>query len=175
MNKKSVWLTAVIVASFITCGGIWYTVSNAQGSSDKPVVQKPIDPQAKTQEYINQPEPIYKGNKDMQEQLLAKKDEITTKIRLVDNQTISSTKLTTWGEYLQAEGGNVKHSEIDDNRLVWKVAIDCPDGIHTKGGTFLKATMLLVMDAETGKLFEKVIDGERDWNTINPSIRSMGK
>lgn len=101
-------------SGIITCGGIWYTVSNTQGSSDKPVVQKPIDPQAKTQEYINQPEPIYKGNKDMQEQLLAKKEEITTKIRLVDNKNFSSTKLTTWGEYLQAEGGNVKHSEIDD-------------------------------------------------------------
>jgi hypothetical protein len=35
--------------------------------------------------------------------------------------------------------------------------------------------MLLVKDAETGKIFEKLVTGERDWSTINPSIRNTGK
>lgn len=119
--------------------------------------------------------PFQLGNKDQAEQLQTKKDDIIKNIRLIDNQTITSSQLTTWGEYLQAEGGNVKNFEIDDNRLVWKIKIDCPDGLKTKGGIFLKATLLLIIDAETGKTFEKLVDGDRDWSTINPSISNMGK
>jgi hypothetical protein len=51
---------------------------------------------------------------------------------LIDNQTITSIKLTTWGEYAEAASGNATHPEIEDSRLVWNIEIDCPKGFIQK-------------------------------------------
>lgn len=179
-KKKSLWLASLILCSLVVFGGIYYTDSNAATPEQKmpnntEPSQKPIDPNAKSQTYINNPEPIYKSNKGNQEQLLSAKDEILQKIRLGKNQKVISSDLITWGEYNRVDGGNVKNYEVEDGRLVWKVTIDAPDGINTKGGNFLKATVIYAIDAETGKVFETNVTGERDWSTVNPAIRNIGK
>ncbi len=154
MKRISRWIAGIVALAAFSAGGI--LVTNA-GSADN---LKPIG--FETQSYNLNPEPILKKNLDKKAELMSKKENILKKIKLKENQNILSAKLKTWKEYKTTEGDGTENFEVDDNRLVWEVKIDAPDGVHTRGGYYRNAIQMFVVDAETEKLIEMRVHGDRD-------------
>jgi hypothetical protein len=145
-------------------------INNDQVPKDINSLPKPNDPQAKSQVYITNPEPIYKANKEKLEELQSKKEEYVKKITLKDNEELKSVELMTWGEYNKSMG-EAKNFEVSDDRVIWKITVYHPGDLITKAGTFRNASIIYAIDAETSKVFERSITGDLDPDTTNPGLR----
>lgn len=72
---------------------------------------------------------------------------------------IQSIRLSTMGDIENRNNAGRGH-DIDLNRLVYEVQIKYPEYTDIKVGTFVNATMVLAIDAETEELLFRSITGK---------------
>lgn len=169
MNRKAKWSVAVLTATALISGGILYGSNVTMANVQNP---KPIG--AEQQNYVLNPDPVLKSNINKKDQLLSTKDNILKKIKLKNTEKIISTQLKTWKEYNVTEGDNAKNFEVADDRMVWEIKINSPEGVDTRGGFFKNAIKTYIIDAETEKLIEMYVKGDRDPNS-GPFQNQNGK
>ncbi|SFS77551.1 hypothetical protein [Paenibacillus sp. BC26] len=116
-------------------------------------------------------EPVLRSASDKMSQLLSTKGNIDKKINLNIKEKILSEKLTSWKEYNNIEGENAANPEVSDDRMVWVISIDCPNGVQTRGGFFKNAVKTYVIDAETEKLIEMHVKGDRVKNKFVRQVK----
>jgi hypothetical protein len=168
IKTKVKWSLAVLTATAIISGTIWYSNMTLAAVQN----QNPIG--AENVSYVLNPEPILKSNLEKKQQLLSTKDKILNKFKLKPTEKVLSTELKKWSEFNTTKGGNSKHSELADDRIVWEVTIDSPEGVDTRGGFYNNAKVTYVIDAETEKLIEMFVKGELD-PTTSPLYNQNGE
>lgn len=151
MNRLLRWAFGIATLATLSATDM---VANANDRAEKS-----IGSEDKT--YVRNPEPVLQANPGEKEKLSLKKDSVLKKIKLTEKQKILSTKLKTWKEYKTTEGDGSQNFEVADDRMVWEVKIDAPDGVRTRGGYYRNATQIFVIDADTEKLIEMRVHGDR--------------
>lgn len=110
--------------------------------------------------------PIYAANNEKDKsELLSKKDmyELLDKNqKKMKTKKIKSVELKTYKEHiLEDDPSDYSYAyNIAEDRMVWVVITEYPEGLNTKRGYYDKATTINVFDAETGDLLKSKVNGD---------------
>ncbi|MDQ6423395.1 hypothetical protein RB620_28670 [Paenibacillus sp. LHD-117] len=156
-NKlKAITYTAITLT--ITGSIIFPQIINANRPIDQKVEQK--------NEQNNKPNPvglIYKANSHADKSKFISKEEIIKKPRMEKDGKLKSADLVTYEQFSREVLGQENPGTIIENdRMVWVLTVEFPNGIKTKGGKFSKAVQISAFDSETGQLLTVTTIGEED-------------
>lgn len=88
-------------------------------------------------------------------------DKIRSILTIPENGILKSSQLLTWGEFAEATNqGRVKFHEIAEDRMVWVLKADLPNGVEVKGQHMKNASLIAIFDAETGELLSMGVIGD---------------
>ncbi len=109
----------------------------------------------------NNPEPIFKGQADLPEELFDVDQRIDEVKLASQGAELLSREVMRYGDYLKTYQES-RSPEIEEDRLVWVVSVYYPNGFMTKRGLYKDATVTGLYDAETGYYFGFSLVGECD-------------
>ncbi|MCM8711231.1 hypothetical protein M2651_09335 [Clostridium sp. SYSU_GA19001] len=168
MIKPNVKTIIIVAAICLTGTSSVLALSSKNIELSKPTItSNAVKPEEhNSQNYNNNPKPLYTANKNIDSSSLISKANILKKLESnqikTKNSFIKSVKLETWSEHVLENNkeNTVVNLLIDPERMVWVILTSYPDGITTKAGFYSNAILTSVYDAQTGDLLESTVTGE---------------
>lgn len=108
---------------------------------------------------------IFKANSHVDKSKFITKENIIKEPGIRDGGKLLSADLVTYDQFSREILGKPNPGTmIENDRMVWVVKIDYPNGIKTRGGKFSKAVQISAYDSETGRFLSVTTDGQEDKN-----------
>lgn len=115
-------------------------------------IELPINPNLRNN---NNPEPIYKANKDLPTNNFKSEDELINRNILKEKGgTIKIARQLTYSQYINQYNIKDKSYNISSDRVIWVIQVHYPNGIQTRIGFLKDAILTGIYDAQTGELLE---------------------
>jgi hypothetical protein len=106
---------------------------------------------------------IYKANSHADRSKFVSKEQIIKKQLIEKGGKFTSAELVTYDQFsLEVLGQENPGTIIENDRMVWVLEVDYPNGIKTRGGKFSKAVQIAAFDAETGQFLTVTTKGQED-------------
>jgi hypothetical protein len=112
-------------------------------------------------------EPRLKGNKNLSVDKFISKERAIGKIS--EKTKLIGSTLKGWKEFKNNNLENISVDDIDQDRMVWEVALQFTEGVQVGGDKYYDAVVTQAVDAETGEIVyfkvstpvDKLVRGKR--------------